>query len=225
MEKFAGKFSSRGVVIPDSDDPEEWGKVYQKLGRPEAPNGYEFNHIDANKLDDESKSVLDFVKESAFKHGLSRKQLQGFVSEYDAKMEELGKAQEVQMQRTVDQQVGELKEKWGNAWDQKVAMVQAASKKFGIEGDKLNALEHTVGFVPMMEVLSEIGEYLGEDSFVQGSGGDSSQVYTPKQALTELKEVQADPDYLDKTKNPNRHKMLREKARDLYAMAYPGSKE
>jgi hypothetical protein len=225
MEKFAGKFSSRGVVIPDSDDAEEWGKVYQKLGRPEAPNGYEFNHIDTKQLDDKGKEIIDFVRDTGFKHGLSKKQLEGFVSEYDAKMEALETAQVEEMQRNVDKQVGELKTKWGSAWDKNVALARAAGKKFGIEGDKLNALENTAGFAPMMEVLAEIGSYLGEDGFVQGSGGDATQVRTPKQALTELKEVQADPDYLDSKKNPNRHKVLREKARDLYAMAYPSAKE
>lgn len=225
MEKFAGKFSSRGVIIPDGDDPEEWGKVYSKLGRPEAANGYEFQHINIDELDDESKEVVGFVKELGFKHGLSKKQLESFVSEYDAKIAEMEEAQEQAYLKDVDKQVGELKKEWGEAWDKNVALARVAGKKFGIEGDKLNALENTAGFAPMMKVLAEIGEHFAEDGFVQGQGGSGSSVLAPKQALQELKEVQSDPDYLDNKKNPNRHKMLREKAKDLYRMAYPGSGE
>lgn len=225
MEKFAGKFSSRGVVIPDSDSPEEWDKVYSKLGRPEAPNGYEFNHIDVKQLDDADKQVVDFVKDIGYKHGFSKKQLEGFVSEYDAKIEELSTAEAEKAQREIDKQIGELKTEWGDAWDKNIALARGAAKKFGIEGDKLNALEYNAGFAPMMKVLAEIGEHFSEDGFVQGQGGSDSTVRTPKQALTELKEVQSDPDYMDPKKNPNRHKMLREKARDLYQMAYPGGKE
>lgn len=223
MEKFAGKFSSRGVVIPDGDDPEEWGKVYSKLGRPEAPNGYEFSHIDLKEINDESKEILGFVKELGFKHGLSKRQLEGFVSEYDAKMAEMESAQEQAYLKDVDKQVGELKKEWGEAWDKNVALARVAGKKFGIDGETLNALENTAGFAPMMKALAEIGEHFSEDGFVQGRGGSNTQVRTPKQALVELKEVQSDPDYFDNKKNPNRHKMLREKARDLYRMAYPGS--
>lgn len=225
MEKMAGKFSSRGVLIPDGDAPEEWGKVYDKLGRPEAPNGYEFSHIDTKDMDENGKQVMDFVKATGHELGLSKKQLETFVAKYDAKIETLQEAENAKAQRDTDAKVGELKTEWGQAWDKNVALARAAAKKFGIEGEKLNALEFGVGFVPMMKVLAEIGENISEDGFVAGSGGSGSSVRTPKQAMTELKEIQSDPDYLDNRKNPNRHKMLREKARDLYAMAYPSSSD
>lgn len=225
MEKFAGKFSSRGIVIPDSDSPEEWGKVYDKLGRPEAPNGYEFNHIDVNTLDEDSKQHLNFVKELGFEVGLTKSQMEKFVSKYDAKMAEIEVSHSENAQRSIDKQVGELKNEWGEAWDQKIALARSAAKKFGIEGEKLAALETNAGFAPMMKALAEIGESLFEDGFVAGFSGSSNPVRTPKQAMQELKEVQADPDYLDAKKNPNRHKILREKARDLYQMVYPTAKE
>lgn len=220
MEKFAGKFSSRGVVIPDGDSPEEWGKIYDKLGRPEAPNGYDFTHINVNELGEPEKQMVDFVKDLGFKHGLSKKQLEGFVSEYDAKISEHEQSAVGETQRSADKLIGELKGEWGNMWEQKVALARNAAKKFGIEGDSLDALETNAGFVPMMKVLAELGESLSEDGFVVGAG-EGQTIQTPKQAIQELKELQSDPDYLDNRKNPNRHKILHEKARGLYKQAYP----
>lgn len=225
LEKYAGKFGSRGVVIPDSDSPEEWGKVYDKLGRPEAPNGYEFNHIDISKAEPSVKENLGEIAKLGHKHGFSKKQLEGFVKDFDEVFSAKEQAEVQELQKKVDSSIQELKGDWGAAWDQNLALAKQAAKKFGVEGEKLDALENYVGFAPMMRVLAEMGANMSEDGFVSGQSGGGDAVMTPKQAKQALQEVQSDPDYLDPKKNPNRHKMLREKARNLYAQVYPGQQE
>lgn len=222
MESFAGKVSSRGIVLPDNDDDAEgWGKVYSKLGRPEAPNGYEFSHIDI-KANPELKDEVDAVAEIAYKHGLSKKQAAGFLQDVDARYDSKQAAAEAEAKRMAEKSISDLRGEWGQAFDANLNYAKTAAGKFGIEGDTLAQLEQTAGFAPMMKALAEVGTMLSEHGYVQG-GGTQNTGMTPRQAEIALKEVQGDPDYIDPRTNPARHTALRQKAKDLYKAISAGN--
>ena len=78
LEKLKGTPPEKVLTIPDSDDPEEWSKVYDKLGRPESPDKYEFKAPEGMpEVDD---ALLGDFKKFAHDKGLSDRQFQDLVN-------------------------------------------------------------------------------------------------------------------------------------------------
>jgi hypothetical protein len=224
MEQFAGKMGSeRAVFIPDPEDAEGWNKVYTKLGRPEAANGYEYD-VSLDGLDEIGKkavqSNLDAFSNIAFEAGLNKQQAKAVQAKWDAYVEEQASAMEQQSALQAKENIEKLQKEWGQVYDQNLKYAQLAAKKYGLTEDVVAKLEGVAGLDRLMNMLAEIGSDLSEDGYIKGGDG-VSQAMSPKQAKAELDGLMADPDYSDPYKNPARHKMLRGKAKDLYAALYP----
>jgi hypothetical protein len=218
MEKFAGKMSN-AVVIPDPEDKEGWNKVFNKLGRPEAPNGYQFD-VDLKNADDTVKMAVGKFSEIAFDAGLSAAQAKKVQSSWDAFAEEIQTQQEAEAKQNSERLISALKQEWGPAFENNQRLAQTAAQKYGFTADDITGIEGVVGFDKMMKMFASIGSGLVEDSYVSGGGAHTSTM-TTAQAKRELQELQADPDYMDAHKNPSRHKALRAKAKDIYAALNP----
>lgn len=224
MEQFSGKMGAgKAVVIPDPEDKEGWDKVYQKMGRPEAANGYEYE-VSLEGLDEIGKSAvkeqLDTFSNIAFEAGLSKSQAKAVQQKWDAYVEEQQATYEKESMRAAHENLENLKNQWGQVYDQNVKFAQLAADKYGLGADILTAVEWASGTDKLMNMLAEIGASMAEDGYVQGSTGPVKGT-SPQQAQKELDALKADPDYADPYSNPNRHKMIRQQARDLYNAIYP----
>lgn len=214
------------IIIPgENATPEDWNKVYTKLGRPADIEGYK----DVKWGENADPKLVEFGKTLAFKLGLSPKAAESvmaaewnkFAQQFATDANTEGAAENA---RTVET----LKGEWGKDFDAHLAAgtrVLNALKANGISEQDLVNVEAHIGAAPVIKLLATIGKLTGEASFVQGStlGNMASDpaAMTPEQAAAEIARLNGDKDfqktYTDRM-DPN-HKAATEKMLALYAKA------
>jgi hypothetical protein len=79
------------VALPSDPDDPMWEQVYEKLGRPKAPEGYTFETPEGFELDDVDSDIINKVKQQAFATGVTERQfstlMQTFLAEQKAVLE------------------------------------------------------------------------------------------------------------------------------------------
>lgn len=193
---------------------EDWQAVYDKLGRPQEPNAYNFK-LDENSSIDEN--ALKGFKEAAHKNGLLPKQAEGIMKFYDemtqSYMQDLNSKSEQGRMHAEEN----LKKEWGPAYENKLNQAGATAKKY-LQGEfsNLTLADGTrVGDHPdFVKAFANIANDLGEDSLVQATG---PQYMTPKEIDKQLRELQANGSaYWDKN-HPN-HAAAVQEVQDLLAL-------
>lgn len=219
LESYVGKAKNNAIVLPENDDDaESWGKVWDRLGRPEAPNGYQFGDVDLN--DPAQKESYEAVTKILYDNGIPKKQGEALISQLDAMFDKQQEAGAAQLQQFAGQNEAALRKELGQTFDDTMKMAEAAAKSVGLSAEDMAALKSATIYPGLMKALAKVGAGMQEDGYVPG-GQQGAPGYTPQQAKAELAELQADRDYTDAMTNPARHKVLREKAKLLYKAMNP----
>lgn len=201
LEKHLG---AKVRTVPADDDAEGWNKFYNELGRPETPDGYKFD------LPEEyNPELVKFYQDSAHKHGLTKKQADGFLMAYmdfeNTVREEMAKQQDVKVMAAQQ----ELKQEWGAKYEENLNLALRGAKTLGLEQTEILALESAMGQTKFAKVFQQIGQALcAEDvtpTQTQSSGGFG--VRTPAQAQARIDELLSNPEYSKAYLNGDPHKM------------------
>jgi hypothetical protein len=92
LEGFVGQ-KDKMLTLPDEGDAEGWGKVYNKLGRPETPDKYEFTGPEGVEIDN---GVLGEFKKFAHEKGFNGKQFTDTVNFQIAMAQKIQEQQKAQ---------------------------------------------------------------------------------------------------------------------------------
>jgi hypothetical protein len=213
--KKIGADPERIITMPK--EGESWDGFYNQIGRPEAPDGYDFG-------DDEG--VLDEFREFAHGTNLTQDQAVNILNLYGDMQENEQQANEQAREDSkVDTQIN-LQREWGKNYDRKLDLAQRAVAQ--LSTPELNQLLEETGFGNNKEVVrlfAKVGEILGEDSLIVGSGLGGNNV-TPIQAQEQIKALYEDKDF-SKSYRDNLdpgHKSAMSKMDRLFKQAYPGRK-
>ena len=200
------------VQLPQEGESKE--NFYNKIGRPDTPEGYEFG---------EDGGKLDFYRNATHQIGLTQDQAASMLKLYAAVEQEGQKAStKANADFAVDSQIN-LKREWGTNYDSKIdyaqrAFAQFSSKEFSQLMDETGLGNHP----ELLKAFSKIGEMMGEDQLVVGSGSGGGRI-SSQQAKEEIESLYQDKEfsksYLDKT-DPN-HKTASTKMDGLFRTAYP----
>lgn len=162
----AQKLIGRAVVLPGKDaKPEEWDKVYQKLGRPEKPEDYQLQIgqplADAGFSEDDLKAFLPVFH----KLGLSQSQAQALLDHYG---EYLGK-NVGNVNTELAQAFENLRKEWGPNYERRMQLAARVVKQFGDDAIQEFFLTDGKPIHPMLaRLLARIGESLREHDIIQG---------------------------------------------------------
>ena len=159
------------IPVPNKFATEkDWDAVYQRLGRPEDPSGYKYDLPEDQNLDAEA---LNSFSDQAHKLGLLPGQANGVVKFYNDAMSKIQQDQDSVAVAARENSTKELKQEWGQAYDQKInqasnlAQTVGASALFDTnlaDGTKLG--DHPV----MIKAFADLAAKMGEDSITQSSG-------------------------------------------------------
>ena len=191
------------VALPGKSATEdEWGEVYKKLGRPESPDGYQFEINNVPEGAELDEGMVEWFKETAHKAGMNPRQAQAMLDAYNEMTFSQYESTGVEAQARVEQVEAELRKEYGQAFDDKIALANGVLAEFGNpEITEVQLADGTMlGDHPdIIRMLSNMGTYLrekvGEDTLegVRTSGG-----VTPNDAQTKVKELtQANSPYWD----------------------------
>ncbi len=204
------------MLVPGKHTTEsEYNEIYKKLGRPDTPDGYDFQTVDNFK-----QSGLDFFNEVAHSNGLSPKQAENiarsFIEQSEKQTGELlgqGKAQ-------TQEGLRKLKENWGEAYDQKIEIGNQAAERLNAVGilTELKLQDgRALGEVPdIINFFVNLGEQMQEDNLI---GQPDEVIMTPGDAKKEYSELFGSDAHMDR-KHP-KHQFVVDRVMELQELMTP----
>lgn len=142
----------------------EFGKIYDRLGRPAKPEDYKLT----------SKDNGDFLKTaSKWLHdaGLSTAQAQRLAASWEAHNEKLAADATATYEASIKEASEAQHVKWGAAYEKNLTVARGAMAMLGLDAPAVDALEKALGWGKTMDLLYSIGTKIGEDKFI---GGESA---------------------------------------------------
>jgi hypothetical protein len=196
--------------VPDGSNSDEMSDFYDKLGRPETPDDYDFD-IGAH----DQEGSYNAFRESAHKHGLTDAQAEGMYKDGDALAKEYRAGMEASIKEQNEKTIGDLKQEWGKDYDNRMEDARKAFKDMGLEEDVAEEVGKLLGVGNTVKLFDALANGSKEHQFLDDGGATG----TTKQAIKdEIYEITHRPEYMDDTKN----KLLFNRVTKLYEQLVPG---
>lgn len=191
VEKFAGGAKNL-VELPGHDaDQQAMDSFFNKLGRPESADGYEFAGVENGDSDLDS-----WYRSTVHKYGLTEQQAAGLFDEYNEMLSGRSEAMQEAALVSSEEQYNNLVKEWGNNFQKNMDAGTIAAQALGYDKQALEALESKLGTADMLKLFSTIGSRMGEDSFHSADkGGDFSK--SSAQSRQELETLKSDKQFMD----------------------------
>lgn len=187
------------VALPAKDaPPEAWNDFYNKMGRPETPDGYELTFGEGVQTDE---NMVKFGKELFHELGVPAPKAQAAADKWNAFVAEQEAGYLQQMQQANQQELDALSSKWGADLEKNKAAGQRAVQALGLSTDMVQRIEDNIGSAAVVELLAMIGRKSDEGGFT--SGGSQADPNNPAtmskdQAAARIKALQGDADFQKK---------------------------
>jgi hypothetical protein len=163
------------VVVPkEGADPKEWDAFFNKVGRPEKPEGYKFTDVKMPEGFGVDTKLQERFAGTFHKHGLSQKQADSIRSEFVQYQIETIQGEIKAQNQAVEAGEKALREKWGADYDVNVKKAEKALAKFSSPA-LLEKLKKTgLGSDPdIVAAFADIGGRMTEDN-ATGQGGQDT---------------------------------------------------
>ena len=140
LQSFAGK---KGEIPKEDATEEEWNSFYQKLGRPESVEGYDFEMGDEfKKLVGEDatpffEKTIEGFKEKAFEIGATPDKAEEIVDWYLGMIAEDLEQSEAELKEAQEEMDKELRSEWGNEYDGMMNGIKAMLSTHGMSDENL----------------------------------------------------------------------------------------
>lgn len=194
---------------------DDWNTVYERLGRPENPEGYSYDLPQESKIDD---ATLKAFSTEAHKLGLLPQQAQGIMNYYNNLAEQSEKSLEYRDETARAEAEIELRKEYGPAYDLKISQARnLATNTLGADFLRNTILQDgsSLGNHPqIVRAFAELSSKLSEDSMVQG---EVTSAMTVKEIDGEIDNLtQPGSAYWDK--NHINHKKAVDEVQRLYEL-------
>lgn len=195
LEKLVG-VKDQLLKMPDTSNEEEVNAFYNKLGRPESPDKYEFD-LEEGTFEE---GFEDWARKTFHEKGLTQDQAISVLKEYSAFAKSNQEAEVETYNTQVQQEQTELQKEWGAAYEQNINKAKGAAAQFGFDAKVIDSLEAGLGYKGVMKFLNGLAEKVGEDKFIgSGSTGSlNSFALTPAQAKSKIQDLKLDKAFRDK---------------------------
>jgi len=195
-ERLLGTGVQNLVKLPkDINDTATRDALWNKIGRPEKAEGYDFAGIEGV-----DEGFTKFASPIFHAHGVTkdaaRAITKAFIDEATKAQADAQKANEAQL--TVERNA--LLKDWGGAADANLIVGQEAWKKLGISAEESQAIEKVLGFGKTMRLAHNLGTKIGEDVFVNPdvANGGPPRIINKAQATARKAELMRDKDWANK---------------------------
>lgn len=163
LEKLTGVPPEQIIKLPKGDTPEEWGPVWDRLGRPKDAKGYE---IPTPKEGADEKFV-EWAKTTFHEVGLPARLAKSLAEKWNAYTQTQTAQAKESYETTIAAETQALKKEWGADHEKNITSARRAAKEFGLDANAIDRLESALGFAGLMKLMHKIGSKLGtDDSFI-----------------------------------------------------------
>lgn len=196
LEKFHGVPADQIIKLPKQDDTEGWGKVYQRLGRPEAADKYGDVQVpEGISLNSDLVKEFDGI---FFNQNLTKTQRDNIIKVYAEKEAAVMNERQRELELKIADGRAQLKNEWGSKFDERVELAKRAVRvglPEGVDKDAtLLEMEQAVGPVVFAKMFANLADKLGlaEDKMVDGDKSGGGFGYTKEQALADREALKAE---------------------------------
>lgn len=215
------KFKGNSITLPgEKATPEELNGFYNKLGRPEKPEGYQFKMPEGLNEKIQLKPEFDgSFRAMMHKHGLSSKQAAGIYNDYLTSLSEMVTQEQKSAETALNNAKAELQKEWGDQYDVNIqAATNLVERVAGKEAvDKLGDLGANPTAIKLLHTLSKA---ISEDSINTIIGKNDKGVQS-SDAAEKIKAIQADKSHPYWNASDPKHADAVQEVRKLYEEAYP----
>ena len=182
-EKKLGAPADSLIRMPQQLDMESLMPIFDKLGRPAEPSGYEIPVAEGADTE-----FVNWFTEKAHATGLTKDQALQMASQYDEYVNNVQTAMETEAKQKAESEFLELKTEWGNQYTANEDMAKRAARDFGVDEETISLLENQVGFAKVIKIFAEIGSKLTDHKFHTGNQTGEMQM-TPAAAKAEKERI------------------------------------
>lgn len=197
LEKVWGADKAgRAIMLPkDASDTEALNAIFDKLGRPADPSGYEIVLPEGAPTD-----FADKAKGWFHKAGLTSDQAKAVTAAYQAA--ELEAAQEIEQRDVRDKAA--LETEWGADYTQKVEIAKRGISAAGLSPEEVRNLELALGPARATKMLEFFGRNYTEARPLEGGQQTTGfGALNPAQAQAKINELYGDPQFMSRYNNPD----------------------
>ncbi len=222
LERYQGK----SIALPGKGaGSDEWGRIYDRLGRPKDPGGYVLKSMGKSM----SKEEAAWYRETAHELGLSQKQASGLAKKLAERGRAGVEADETARAEHNSQEFARLDREWGEDKDRNYELARRAARALGIEGGELDALGEAIGSqAGIVRLLARLAPRLGEDSQTgrgtgpgAGGGVDGFVPISKGAAEARIAAIREDPEHPFHTADHPEHQRAVDHMLSLYETVYP----
>jgi hypothetical protein len=176
---------------------EDWANVWSKLGRPQAPSEYQVQFENPVFADSE----LESFKKSAFDAGLNNRQVERMAKFLEETVSGANSSRSEMAEKAVYDAEQELRQEFGQAFEQRMALAYNAAKQLLGDADMLDEVQLADGRMlgdhpQVVRMFAKLAEQIGEDKLL---GETSELIMTPQEANMRIAEMtRRDSPYWDK---------------------------
>lgn len=189
-QTFHADKQGRAIILPGQDaKPEEWGQIWDRLGRPKDPAGYGFEAPEGA-----DPKLAEGLTQAFHAAGLNPTQAGLVYDAIKALADDTPDAEARAAKNRSDHD--EIRREWGPAYEQRRAIAQRAARAMGIGSEDLNKIEDALGTRFVFEKMFALGEALREDAGVGDISGRPQSYGTPAAAQARIEELKTDKAFM-----------------------------
>lgn len=217
LEKLLGR---EKVPVPtDDNDDEGWNRWYAAMGRPEAPDKYEFQRPDLPQdLPYDEEMEKDF-RAWAHKNGLNKRQANNFYDGFVKRQVERHAAYHDHQKQSRAKVEMDLRREHGAQYEGKVALARTAIQQFADPDYRAFLDESGLGNDPrMIRAWIRVGEKMTGETRLKGAPQAEAQPADLDRAIADFRDKFKDA--LWNKDHPN-HDLRNKELRKLYETRFP----
>lgn len=214
------------IGLPEKDDDEEgWKGVYERLGRPSEPTGYEYKPTEGVAPNEEYAAA---IRGAAHKAGISQKQFAILAQANDGFAKSFMEKQSAETAAKDQIELVEIQKAFGGEREYAAATAagQRAVRALGVDNAMLDKLDGALGNLAVQKLFATIGQKVAKEAdFIEGVDQQGFGM-SPQMALAELNRFKGDKDFQTSLLSPmnSMHKTNVAKWQELQRIAFSGGK-
>ena len=217
LEKLLGADKAGRAIVPPKDDatPEEFAAFYNKMGRPETPDGYKLP-VPEGDSGEFAKTAANWFHEA----GVNSKQAEALAGKWNEFQTELAQQQNEQLAQQAEIDIQDLKKGWGKDFEANSELAKRAIREAGLTPEDGLSIERALGVKKAAEVFAKLGKPYAEAP-MKGGDGDGAGKFgvSPADAVAKISALKGDPGWTAKYISGDVN--ARQEFDRLHKIAYP----
>lgn len=181
--------------IPKKEDSAAWEQFHQKVnGKPADMKDYDFSGVkrkDGTAIPD---SLAGTLRTMAHKLNLGKDAAPTLAKDFLAAIETADAAAIAEREAAIAGEHDKLADNWKAGFETNMLIARRTATTLGIAQDHIAALEKTMGYAGVMNMLRNLGTIIGEDKYLKPGGGGPARM-TKEMAVSKIAELKADKDW------------------------------